>query len=220
MKIRTSSCHIYKNMKEKEKSSVKTSPSGETVNYFATLGASNHSSSTRHADDYYATDPIAVDLLLSKYKGLGHNILEPCCGEGHTSKQLIAHGYTVISEDLIYRGYGKGGCDFLKRLQLPSGISSIVTNFPFKLVLDCTLHALSLLPEKGVLASFVRLNFLEGQERYQKLFSVTPPKHVFVFPKRIRCGKDGIFPDTSAVAYSWLVFEKGWSGSSTLDWLS
>lgn len=39
-----------------------------TGNYgsiFKTLGASNHTDKERQSEDYYATDPIAVDKLLS-----------------------------------------------------------------------------------------------------------------------------------------------------------
>lgn len=32
--------------------------------YFTTLGASNHTEKEREINDYYATDPIAVDALL------------------------------------------------------------------------------------------------------------------------------------------------------------
>ena len=39
---------------------------GNKATTFAVLGASNHSSLTREANDYYATDPKAVELLLEK----------------------------------------------------------------------------------------------------------------------------------------------------------
>lgn len=38
-------------------------------------------------------------------------------GEGHISKVLQAHGYEVISTDLIYRGFGDPEpLDFLKKM--------------------------------------------------------------------------------------------------------
>ena len=40
-----------------------------TGNYnsiFKTLGASSHTEKERQPDDFYATDPIAIDLLLTK----------------------------------------------------------------------------------------------------------------------------------------------------------
>lgn len=38
---------------------------GNGKSIFTTLGASNHTDKEREANDYYATDPIAIDALLS-----------------------------------------------------------------------------------------------------------------------------------------------------------
>mgnify|MGYP003676359023 CR=1 FL=1 len=66
----------------------------------------------RQKDDYYATPSKATDALLSveQFKG---TIFEGCCGEGHISKRLIERGYSVESSDLIDRGFGTSGRDFL-----------------------------------------------------------------------------------------------------------
>ena len=80
---------------------------------FVTLGASNHSGTDREMNDYYATDPLAMELLL-KLERFAHNVWECACGAGHLSKVLEEHGYNVASTDLVYRGYGTGGVDFLK----------------------------------------------------------------------------------------------------------
>lgn len=81
---------------------------------FTTLGSSNHVPEEREAFDYYATDPRAVEMLL-KLEQFSPVIWEPACGEGHISKVLQAHGYEVISTDLIYRGFGDPEpLDFLK----------------------------------------------------------------------------------------------------------
>lgn len=50
---------------------------------YAPIGASNHSEHERHKEDYYATDPVAIDYLL-KFEDF-ENVLEPACGEGHLS---------------------------------------------------------------------------------------------------------------------------------------
>ena len=62
----------------------------------------------REENDYYATNPHAMEIALPYLEniGLSHNIWEPACGEGHLSKVLINHGYSVYSSDLIDRGYG------------------------------------------------------------------------------------------------------------------
>ena len=70
---------------------------------FAAIGASNHSNEEREQNDYYATDPKALELLL-ELEQFDNVILEPACGEGHLSQLLIRKGYAVASRDLIDRG--------------------------------------------------------------------------------------------------------------------
>ena len=63
---------------------------GDKNSIYKILGASNHTKEKREEHDYYATNPIAAELLLKleKFK----NILEPACGEGHLSKVFLKHG--------------------------------------------------------------------------------------------------------------------------------
>ena len=56
----------------------------EKKNYdviYRTLGASNHVDEEREENDYYATEPKAVELLC-QLEEFDKNILEPACGEG------------------------------------------------------------------------------------------------------------------------------------------
>lgn len=57
----------------------------------------------RQLEDFYATDPIAVKLLLEKIKFVG-DIWECACGEGHLSEEIKKAGYNVISTDKYNRG--------------------------------------------------------------------------------------------------------------------
>lgn len=82
-----------------------------TGNYnsiFKTIGSSAHSDGEREKNDYYATDPKAIDKLLEVETPFSV-IWECACGEGHLSERLKQYGYTVYSSDLINRGYGRGG---------------------------------------------------------------------------------------------------------------
>lgn len=76
---------------------------GNQHSIYTTLGASSHSDKDRQPDDYYATDPKAMELLLQE-ETFSPVIWECACGEGHLSKVLQKHGFQVISTDLIYRG--------------------------------------------------------------------------------------------------------------------
>ena len=82
---------------------------GNSKSIYTPLGANNHSDSIRETNDYYATDPIAINCLLEVGANLSHHLWECACGEGHLSKRLKEFGYGVKSTDLIYRGYGEGG---------------------------------------------------------------------------------------------------------------
>ena len=104
---------------------------GNSKAIFSCHGASNHSETERETNDYYATPPIATELLLG-LETFSTDILEPCCGQGHISKVLEAHGYNVESFDLIDRGYGTGGVDFLQYNETID--KDIITNPPFGIV--------------------------------------------------------------------------------------
>lgn len=191
---------------------------GNTKSVYATLGASNHAvDSDREENDFYATDPTTLTPLLQKEK-LNHHIWECACGQGHLAKELIKNGYEVKSTDLINRGYGVGGVDFLSEKTKFDG--DILTNPPYKYALEFVEHALELINVGSKVIMFLKLQFLEGQER-RRLFDTMQLKKVYVFSKRQMCVKNGEFTNSgcSAVAYCWFVWEKGFKGLPTLDWL-
>ena len=194
---------------------------GNSRSIYATLGASNHTGKEREADDYYATDPVAIDLLLSEEK-FNNKIWEPACGEGHMSKCLVKHGYIVKSTDLIDRGYGVGGVDFFKQNDIFDG--DIITNPPYKFAKEFIEKALELVPEGNKVAMFLKIQFLEGKAR-RGLFDKHPPKIVYVSSSRILCAKNGEFEKMkagggSAVAYAWNIWEKGFNGITRLKWIN
>lgn len=194
---------------------------GNSKSIYTTLGASNHTDKERENDDYYATDPEAIDFLVAEEK-FNHKIWECSCGEGHLSKRLEQYGYEVLSTDLIDRGYGKGEIDFLQQNEMFDG--DIITNPPYKYAKEFIEKALELIPEGNKVAMFLKVQFLEGKAR-RKLFDKNPPKVIYVSSSRILCAKNGEFEKMkagggSAVAYAWYVWEKGFKGNTTLKWIN
>lgn len=179
-----------------------------------------HSTNGRREDaaenDYYATEPKAVELLLENEE-FSETILEPACGEGHISKVLEEHGYHVVSMDLVQRGFGLGGIDFLCRKEPFDG--DIITNPPYKFAKQFVEKALEIVPAGRKVAMFLKLTFLEGQGR-RDLFRNNPPETAYVSSSRLECGKNGQFTKTSAVAYCWVVWRKGHSGPTELKWIN
>ena len=170
-------------------------------NVFATLGAANISTYEREKNDFYATDPKAVKLLLQK-ENFDHNILEPMCGAGHISETLKEAGYEVLSSDMIDRGYG--GIQDIFDINKWDG--DIVSNPPYKDALKYIKHCMDIIPVGHKVAMFLKLLFLEGKERGQ-WFKDNPPKVIYVARSRLMCMRGGDFSKnySSAVAYAWFV---------------
>lgn len=182
------------------------------------LGASNHVDSIREKDDYYATDPIAADWLL-KLEKINNPIWECACGEGHLSKVFENSGYTVKSTDIIDRGYGQGGIDFLNQNEKWNG--DIITNPPYKYSEQFVYKALSLINENYKVMMFFKLLFLEGKKR-KELFQMYPPIRIWVSSSRIGCAKNGKPEEfkSSAIAYAWFIWEKGYKGDTIIKWFN
>ena len=194
---------------------------GNSNSIYKTLGASNHTDKERQKEDFYATDSIAIDKLLSVEKP-NNNIWECACGRGDLSVRLEQLGYSVYSTDIVDRGYGQGGIDFLQQTSPWQG--DILTNPPYKYAKEFVLQALELIENERKVYMFLKLTFLEGIARYRDLFSKHPPKTIYVFSQRIMCAKNGKFEEMkmgggSAVAYAWYVWEKGFDGKPVVRWI-
>lgn len=201
--------------------------SGNTKSIFVCNGASNHTEEERQTDDYYATEPKAVELLLEQEK-FSHYIWECACGAGHMSEVLKKHGYKVRSSDIVYRGYdGTEILDFfaVTSEQVENSIpKDIITNPPYKYAKEFVEHALDISPYGTKVAMFLKLTFLESKKR-KELFEKYPLKTLYVSSSRLQCAKNGDFQKYSkgvgtAVAYGWFVWKKGFSGNPIIKWIN
>ena len=117
----------------------------------------------------------------------------------------IELGKKVYSTDLIDRGYGTGGVDFLKATENPYG--AIITNPPYKIALKFIEKALDISDEGTKIAMFLKLTFLEGKRR----------KPLF----RDNDGDFTAIPNNgNAIAYAWFVWEKSYKGETVVDWIN
>lgn len=196
---------------------------GNGKSVFVTLGASNHTDKEREINDFYATDPIAIDKLIGNIGFIPSIVWECACGTGCLSERLKQYCHGVVSTDVIDRGYGQVQ-DFLLAKEIPSGCSYIITNPPYKYALEFILHALDLLPDGGKCMMFLKTTFLEGEKRHRLLFRKYPPLRILQFSKRVLCAKNAEFQKMrdgggSAVAYAWFIWEKGYKGPTTITWI-
>ena len=194
-----------------------------TNSVYKMIGASNHTDKEREINDYYATDPIAIDVLIKDGKAeIAHKVWECACGEGHLSERLKQFGYDVYSTDLIERGYGKSGVDFLTYNGMWDG--DIITNPPYAFAYQFVEKAIDVINKGNKVFMLLRINFLEGKKRRQ-LFEQYPPKTVYISSGRILCAKNAEFDKMkagggSAVAYAWFEWKKGFTGNPIIKWIN
>lgn len=194
-----------------------------------TIGASNKASLAKRVQmhDGFSSPRIAVETLLDR-EDFSDNIWEPAAGLNRITRVLRRYDHRVYTSDIhpwidniheirpfekfrrLPRPFRKSGCD-------------IITNPPFKDANLFALHALDLLHEGDKLALLLRTQFLEGQTRYRELFSVTPPKRVYVYafrlPRMHRFFYEGN-KGGNTLAFAWFVWQKGWQGEPRVRWIS
>lgn len=136
----------------------------------------------RRADDFYPTPPEAtVALINATGQYIEYTVHEPACGDGAMAKVLEWYGFGVIATDLVYRGYGIGGIDFLE-----TGPASafIITNPPFKLAAAFIETAMTRDPQPAYLALLLKSQFANADSRVS-LFERYPPKQVLPLAWRL-----------------------------------
>lgn len=169
----------------------------------------------RETNDFYPTPALGILALIGAERFHG-TIWEPAAGDGAISQMLEDFGYTVISTDLIDRGYCEHGVNFFTETQPRA--PNIVTNPPYKYATEFVQHSLSL--TTGKVAMLLRLSFLEGNKR-AKLFKHHPPARVWVFSRRLKFHRPG-WIDSGAggmVAYAWFVWDHGYKGKPEIGWV-
>lgn len=189
---------------------------GNSRSMLCTVAPSNHSATDRAEHDYYATEPRATELLLGLER-FSPRIWEPACGAGHMANVLAANGYEVKATDLIDRGFGTGGIDFLAQTEKWDG--DIITNPPYKFATEFVEKALELVADGAKVAMFLKLTFLEGKTR-RAMFNSAPPLRVWVSSSRLRCWPNGKPISSSFITYAWFVWQKGHKGDTILKWFN
>lgn len=194
-----------------------------------TLGASNHTGNQRQAEDFYETDPEAIDRLVNskpEYAPDKNSLCWECAvGRGSLADRLEQFGYEVYGSDLIDRANGKyDTLDFLQSTRPATNGKplTIITNPPFQVAESFVTHACSLIKPGERVYMLLKTLWLEGQKR-QKLIYKNPEiqlKYLLQFSKRVSCFKDGEQTGHSgAQAYAWYVFEKPEKPLPVIDWI-
>lgn len=177
----------------------------------------------RAAFEFYPTPPEATRALLSVESFQG-DIWEPACGDGAISKVLEAAGYQVVSTDLIDRGYGAGGHNFLKS-ETPLA-KNIITNPPYgthglgdAFVRRALIHARK---TGGSVAMLLNLRSLCNPDRTPR-FQRCPPTAIYALDD-LTCWPEGKpvsrYARIAKQQYYWAVWHPGKVERPTFWWLA
>lgn len=177
--------------------------------------------------DYFPTPPWATRAFASEF--LAHNryltpsmsVWEPACGEGHMEAVLREFSSSVFASDV--HDYGKGyvvgsyigvGLDVLACVKT----DWIITNPPFNLAVEFWQRAIDE-AEQGV-ALLLRSAWLEGSDRYDKIFRNNPPSDVIQYCERVPMTAGKWDPAaSSATSYSWFVWRRDAPRGCHLSWI-
>lgn len=183
------------------------------------IRSTNKRNKNSEINDYYATDPKAIDELL-RFENFKKDILEPCVGGGHLAQRLNDYGFQVRGFDIVDRCYPN--TVIKNALDIEKNSFDIITNPPYKNAIEIIEHLIKV-SDKGVkIACFLKLTFLESVGRYE-FFKKYPPKRIYVFSYRINCARNGDFKrykKNTAVAYAWYIWEVGSYDKTCIDWIN
>lgn len=147
-------------------------------------------------------------------------VREPAANRGYMARPLAEYFGQIDASDVHDYRMGFAVRDFLFPEPLPT-VDWTITNPPFKLAEQFIERALK--TSTGGVAVIVRAAFLEGQGRYENLFSVNPPTSVLQFTERVVMHKGKVTKDGStATAYAWLIWQSQFRerGVAELRWIA
>ena len=173
--------------------------------------------------DLFPTPPWATRAFLPILQALDPDfsnaiVWEPACGLGHMATVLGEAAGQVVASDVF--DYSRSDPDFIsgpgpgwvgtldimdERVEAWPVADWAITNPPFRTAL---IFAERLLPwaRRGV-ALLVRTAWLEGGDRFNRLFSHRPPRLITQYAERVPMTKGRWDPEAStATAYCWVVW--------------
>ena len=169
----------------------------------------------RADSDFYPT-PRETTLALFKREKFDGNVWECAVGGGDMAQVIrefnpICYGSDIRNDEQVQ---GEKGIDFLKTNKQ---FENIITNPPYNLAQEFVEHALKCANKK--VAMLLKLVFLESVGRYD-MFKNSPLNKVYVFCRRQKIYANGIIgKNAGLIAYAWFVWDKGYTGKPTIEWI-
>lgn len=176
----------------------------------------------RDSLDDFVTPPWATRALCERLTLMGEDlprmtVREPAANRGFMARPLGEYFGEVDASDVHDYGAGYPVRDYLFPTPLEP-VDWTISNPPFRLAERFIERALDS-SRRGV-AMIVRSAFIEGVGRHERLFSPRPPSHVMQFAERVPMVRGRYdAAATTATAYLWLVWAKGFRGTR-LQWIA
>ena len=180
----------------------------------------HHSGFPRHPDEFYIEDDWCFDALpaILGAAEFAKGIYDPAVGVGTIPLAAIRSGFPAMGSDKIDRPkagpFNSGVRDFLEPRTQPGWAANIVTNPPFKKLIEFIEKALTETRPGGVVAVLAPLSFLASQERYG--FFQRPEVERIIFLSKRSSMPDGdallagaVKRGGGKVDYAWAVFRAG-----------
>ncbi len=181
----------------------------------------------------WATRALCEFLIEQGYALDQASCREPAANRGHMARPLFEYFGWVIASDIHDYGAGFAVSDYLFPIDEPR-VDWTITNPPFRLAEQFIARACG--HSRIGVAMIVRSAFLEGQGRYERLFSPNPPSFVLQFTERVGMFKGRLVQvgaddhanldrngkprkAGTATSYAWLVWIDGESPTQ-LRWIA
>lgn len=176
----------------------------------------------REEKDYYATPTVEVFNILKElgFDFTNQTILEPCIGGGHMAEGILNYlnlkqptGVKLIGTDVQDRNYRDPNWNLIYNLDFLGDdypieeADVVIMNPPYSILEPFMIRALEIAKDKLILLG--RMQVLEGEGRYEKIFKDNPPTDIYQYVDRIQCWKNGEEPTgSSAQGYCWVIWDK------------
>ena len=178
----------------------------------------------REEKDYYATPTEEVLNILNElqFDFTNQSILEPCIGGGHMAQGILEYLFKnnqepkqLIGTDIQNRDFDNHnfhwnttyGLDFLADDYPFQKVDIVIMNPPYSTLEPFLIRGLEIAQDKLIV--LCRMQVLEGEGRYKKIFLNNPPSDIYQYVDRIQCWKNGEKPTgSSAQGYCWVVWDK------------
>jgi hypothetical protein len=203
----------------------------------------------RAAHDHYVEQAWCTELLLDAETFTG-TVWDPACGYGTIPKACERRGISAHGSDIVDRGYGIGGQNFLAfKRKLVRPAREIISNPPYDLAERFIDQALRFSETK--VALLLQTKFLNSVGRFDSFTANWPvarchilssrpsmPPGEFLDPETLRfCVDDpnpkkrpdgslaprwrvGDLPSGGSIDFFWMVLEHGHVGPPTMYWLA